>query len=467
VQWMWMFAFLAYCYSVGSVVLPETPDANEAVRGEDADALEASWLASMPADIRAKINKINDETAKELDADRNWPFEDDFPSGQSMTNHGAASFLHDQLDSTDDASTKLNEDPNALKTGLNDPIDIQTKIADEGSSFIEEEASTDSTKTMFNEVGSLPGYFCVAEAEALPDHDCVISPEHAKIQQDCNQIAKERDTVCGFKIGLAGSCKAATNFYHKTCKQNPARKVHHWQGGMGLGKQTNSQALLQESTGDDQGIATGCGASDNEAPAPPTPPSTQVSTSGCHSSCASCAIGTTINKDQNHKNMCVTCPSGRYLLAIYAAGLRGNPHDFHVGRCHEPEDDGDKTMCQDVGPGGDNQANERTDKVLCTSVAIRKMTLKDAYRCDGTDVQKRRSGSTFSFVTCDVYKKVDCDFTCTDGSDRCIGGSCDSSKVVKCRAISGTESKTSGFSTSEKNECTHMADACKFIAVWG
>ena len=29
----------------------------------------------MPADIRAKINKINDETAKELDADRNWPFE--------------------------------------------------------------------------------------------------------------------------------------------------------------------------------------------------------------------------------------------------------------------------------------------------------------------------------------------------------------------------------------------------------
>ena len=126
------------------------------------------------------------------------------------------------------------------------------------------------------QVGSLPGYFCVAEAEA--DHDCVISPEHAKIQQvqpsllthcnmerkeklsptpvthsssriaalphathmhsthlptdkrhahahllglphgvpspilmsisqDCNQIAKERDTVCGFKIGLAGSCK--------------------------------------------------------------------------------------------------------------------------------------------------------------------------------------------------------------------------------------------------------------------
>ena len=44
------------------------------------------------------------------------------------------------------------QDPNALKTGLNDPIDIQTKIADEGSSFIQEEASTDSTKTKFNEV---------------------------------------------------------------------------------------------------------------------------------------------------------------------------------------------------------------------------------------------------------------------------------------------------------------------------
>ena len=32
---------------------------------------------------------------------------DDFPSGQSMTNHETASFL--QLDSIDDASTKLNE----------------------------------------------------------------------------------------------------------------------------------------------------------------------------------------------------------------------------------------------------------------------------------------------------------------------------------------------------------------------
>ena len=30
------------------------------------------------------------------------------------------------------------QDPKALKTGLNDPIDIQTKITDEGSSFIQE-----------------------------------------------------------------------------------------------------------------------------------------------------------------------------------------------------------------------------------------------------------------------------------------------------------------------------------------
>ena len=51
------------------------------------------------------------------------------------------------------------------------------------------------------QVGSLPGYFCVAEAEAeaLPDHDCVISPEHAKIQQvqpslrtHCNMERKEK-----------------------------------------------------------------------------------------------------------------------------------------------------------------------------------------------------------------------------------------------------------------------------------
>ena len=50
------------------------------------------------------------------------------------------------------------------------------------------------------QVSSLPGYFCVAEAEAeaLPDHDCVISPEHAKIQQvhpslltHCNMERKE------------------------------------------------------------------------------------------------------------------------------------------------------------------------------------------------------------------------------------------------------------------------------------
>jgi len=107
-------------------------------------------------------------------------------------------------------------------------------------------------QSMADEVTSLPGYLCVAEAEALPDHNCVISPEHANIQQDCDQMAKERDTACGFKF--AHSCKAATNFYHKTCKQNPAQNVHHWQGGMGLGKQMNSQALLQESTGDDQGV---------------------------------------------------------------------------------------------------------------------------------------------------------------------------------------------------------------------
>jgi len=77
------------------------------------------------------------------------------------------------------------------------------------------------------EVSSLPGYSCMAVAKALPDHECVTLPEHAKIQQDCDEISKERGIICS--TTFVEECKTATTFYNFQCKGG--RKVFQWQGG--------------------------------------------------------------------------------------------------------------------------------------------------------------------------------------------------------------------------------------------
>jgi len=91
-----------------------------------------------------------------------------------------------------------------------------------------------SRATAGRKVTSLPAHECFAQSQFLPDHDCVTSPEHPKVQQDCNEMDKEIRIACALKHDIRELCKALTDSHDSTCKQRARKGFKYKEGSLEL-----------------------------------------------------------------------------------------------------------------------------------------------------------------------------------------------------------------------------------------
>jgi len=78
----------------------------------------------------------------------------------------------------------------------------------------------------------LPGHLCLAMSGMMPQHDCATSVDHDKIQQDCDEMEKDRDHICSSKTASVTSCKSLTKDYDFNCKNPNGRKRFVYQGAV-------------------------------------------------------------------------------------------------------------------------------------------------------------------------------------------------------------------------------------------
>ena len=135
------------------------------------------------------------------------------------------------------------------------------------SSCVAAPTSQGTHPLMHRQAVSLPAHECFADSKILPDHDCVVSPEHAKIEQvlphtyplpshdngqstcvcvcvracthafrsrnehciqDCNQMQTEIGIACGLKHDITGLCKVRLlgSYDAQGCHPHPSSIPH-------------------------------------------------------------------------------------------------------------------------------------------------------------------------------------------------------------------------------------------------